>query len=123
MQQVFAQLAVELHKGERWWLTDQEERWLEKHNRDHRSVSDIQELVLDALDLDIPEESRPAMTPTEVLIKVGFDRPTNPQAKECAGVLRECLGQPKKNHGQMKWRVPLRGCKQFPSLTSPDDDY
>lgn len=124
MQQVFAQLAVEIHKAEGWWLTDQEERWLEEHNRDHRSVSAIRERVLAVLDLDrINEVGLDAMSSTEVLRKIDIDNPTNPQHKDCCGVLREYLGEPKRIRGTNKWRVPLRGGKNFPSLVSPDDDY
>lgn len=121
MQQLFAQLAVDFQKGEPWWLTQKEEQWLEEHNKDHRRVSVIRDRVLEALDLDLPEESRPAMTTTEVLQKVGINKPTNPQAKECAGALRECLGEPKKINGKMKWRVPLRVDQWSPSFRQDDD--
>jgi len=108
-QQLFAQLAVVFHKGEQWWLSPEEEQWLELMNNDHRRVSVVRERVTAAIDTNLSEESRPAMTTTEVLIKVGIEHPTNPQCKECCGVLREILGQPKRYRGQMKWRVPLRG--------------
>jgi putative DNA primase/helicase len=123
MQQVFAQLAVVFHKGEPWWLTEHEEQWLEEQNKDHRRVSVIRERVMAALDLDMPLERRPAMSSIEVLRRIGIDNPTNPQCKECCGVLREHLGEPRKNHGQMKWRVPLHGVNLPPPLNKSDDDY
>ena len=108
MQQVFAQLAVDFHKGERWWLTEQEEQRLEEQNKDHRRVSVIREHILDGVDPSIPPEKRKAMTAAQVLKTLGFERPTNTQAKECAAVLRELYGEPKRIRGQSKWRVPLR---------------
>lgn len=38
MQQVFAQLAVDLENGEEWWLTPDEETMLEYRNQRHRAV-------------------------------------------------------------------------------------
>jgi hypothetical protein len=123
MQQVFAQLAVDFHKNEPWWLTPEEEQWLELQNMDHRRISVVRERVMAAIDLDIALDKRPAMTPTEVLTSVGFDRPTNTQAKECAGVLREQFGDSKRINGSNKWRVPLRNTISTPSLRIDDDDY
>lgn len=39
MQQLFAQLAVVFEQGERWWLIEREEQWLEEMNKDRRTVS------------------------------------------------------------------------------------
>lgn len=122
MQQVFAQLAVDFQKGESWWLTQEEERRLEEQNKDHRRVSVIRDWILEALDLDLPEEGRVAMNTTEVLQKVGIKKPTNPQAKECVAVLREHLGEPKKIRGQTKWRVPLRQDQWSPSFRKDGGD-
>ena len=47
------------------------------------------------------------MTPTELLILIGVNNPTNAQAKECAGVLRELLGESKRINGYNKWYVPV----------------
>lgn len=38
---------------------------------------------------------------------IGVDKPTNPQCKECAGILRTYLGEPKRIQGRDKWRVPF----------------
>jgi hypothetical protein len=47
------------------------------------------------------------MTAIEVLEEVGVQRPTNPQCKECASILRELYGDPRKVHGRYVWRVAL----------------
>jgi putative DNA primase/helicase len=107
MQQVFAQLAVDLRNGRQWWLTPDEERMLADENRGHRAVNVIEEKLLGEFDRDIPEEKWLNLSAIEVLRRIGYDKPTNPQCRECGGVLREHLGDPKKIQGIMKWRVPM----------------
>jgi len=109
MQQVFAQLAVDFHKGEQWWLNQHEEALLESCNRDHLNVSVIRERLMDVVDLElIGNSDNPAMKPIEVLEMLGYNNPTNPQCKECGGILREMFGDPKKINGDYKWRIPLK---------------
>lgn len=122
MQQLFAQLAVDFHNDNQWWLTQEEEQWLEFMNKSHRRVSVVRERVLVALDFNLPLEKRPAMTSTEVLINVGIDRPTNSQCKECCAVLREQFGESKRVRGADKWHVPLRNAMAPPPLRNLNDD-
>lgn len=108
MQQVFAQLSVELDEGARWWLTEEEGRLLDDYNRRHRTMSAIEEQLLDALDLErAGAPDLPAVTCRELLVLIGITNPTNPQFKECASVLREYLGESRRINGRDKWRVPL----------------
>lgn len=109
MQQVFAQLKLDVDAGEQWWLTSAEEASLEWHNRDHRSVSLMRERLIRRLDLAHDSQlARVAMGTTEVLSKLGYLNPTNGDAKEVTGLLRELLGPSKKVNGTQKWRVPWR---------------
>lgn len=109
MQQVFAQLAVDYNNGLHWWLTRNEEKLLEKHNADHRIISVIREKVLEYIDpARMNESNQPAMKAIDVLFAIGIDRPSNSQCKECAAVLRELLGDPKRIKGENKWRIPKR---------------
>lgn len=108
MQQLWAQLAEELGKGGEWWLTKDEEQLLAEYNRRHRTVSAIEEMVLDALDLEFEDLwDCPALTPRQLLVLLGIAFPSNPQCKECGAVLREYLGDPKRIQGRDRWRVPL----------------
>jgi putative DNA primase/helicase len=108
MQQVFAQLASEVAKGEQWWLTKDEEAWLEEHNKKHRAVNAVRERILDALDLSrVGEADLPAKTATQVLEFIGIKNPSNIQCKECGAVLREFLGEPTRSQGRDRWRVPF----------------
>ena len=123
MQQVFAQMAVDFHKGEPWWLTQAEEECLEKMNKEHRSVSVIRERVLQAIDLDrVNEEKLPAMSTIELMERAGIKSPTNAQCKECTGILREYLGASKKINGIQKWRIPLREVNLTDVTPGGDDD-
>lgn len=123
MQQLYAQLAIDFEKGAQWWLTQEEELTLEQHNNAHRVVSAVRERILNAV--ETTETSRthlPPMTAIEVLQAIGINFPTNPQCKECAGILRELFGESKKINGKVCWRVPLRHrqAPMAPSLRAPD---
>lgn len=106
MQQVFAQLAVEVRAGAQWWLDQEEEAQLEAWNNRHRLVSVVAERVQEAID---PEaRNRAYLTATQVLQVAGIKDPTNGQAKECGAFLRELYGEPKRVQGRYCWRVSLR---------------
>jgi putative DNA primase/helicase len=123
MQQLFAQMAVEYQKGEQWWLTPQEEQWLDEANKAHRTISVIQEQILGLMDLKRKDDkSNRAMTPTELLIQLGIKNPSNAQAKECAAVLREHLGESKRVGGRNVWRIPLGEAPRFSATTFEIDD-
>lgn len=127
MQQLFAELVVDFEKGTQWWLTSDEEAMLEVQNQNHRSLSVIRERLLELVDLErVGNSDNPAMTSIEVLRELKFEQPTNPQCKECAAILRELFGEPKKINGNMKWRIPLRQhmqpAKSFPIKVLDDSD-
>lgn len=120
MQQLYAQLAVSYEDGEQWWLSSQEESLLELHNREHRSVSVIREMLIEILDLDREVNSNDkAMRAIDVLKEIGIENPSNPQCKECAGILRELIGDPKRIKGETKWRVPLKSDCKVPLKHEP----
>lgn len=108
MQQLFAQLAVDFKAGGEWWLTAEEEQALEERNVVHRAVSVVHDKVLEILDVEgTMTTETSALTATELLSIAGFERPTNPQARECGALLRERYGEPRRINGRDKWRVPL----------------
>lgn len=126
MQQVFAQFVIDFNNGAHWWLTSEEEQLLESQNKHHRVISVIRERVLGVIDRTHNGNVR-ALTPIELLQEIGIQHPTNPQCKECAAVLREFFGDPKRINGANKWRVPLSTKKNFHSPGSAahqgsDDD-
>ena len=109
MQQLFAQLSVLVDQGAEWWLDSEEEALLDLHNRGHRTISAIEDMVLEAIDLERKNEiGLDTYTARQLLVLLGYERPSNPDCKECAGILREYLGESKRINGREKWRVPLR---------------
>ncbi len=121
LQQLYAQLAAQLETGAEWWLTSEEEALLERQNRGHRSISMVEDLLLAAFDLErVGEDGLTAMTPRELLVQLGVERPTNTQCKEAAGVLRNYVGAPKRIQGRDKWRIPFNR-KSEPKWRPPDD--
>lgn len=108
-QQLFAELATHYHSGEQWWLTKEEEMLLEQCNRDHQSISAIQEILMEYLDLNLKgDEKNKNMSNREILSMIGMDKPTNTQFKESAAILRDLIGEPTKINGTLKWRIPLK---------------
>ncbi|MHA6723803.1 VapE domain-containing protein [Sphingomonas sp. RS2018] len=110
MQQLFAQLAVDFHAGERWWFDKAQEAELEAWNDRHRTTSIIREAISEFVNIDA-EEKEPMMrrmTAKELLIELGFDSPTTAQAREAGSVLRAHFGPPKKSKGFFRWNLPIR---------------
>lgn len=109
MQQLFAQLAVDVDADEEWWLNEHQERMLEHYNRSHRSVSVVAERLAEIVDMDGNDTDKTVRLTASGLLRLsGIDRPSNAQAKECGAILRELYGEPKKIRGEMKWPVRLR---------------
>ena len=109
MQQLFAQLAAEFEKGEPWWLTQEEEAMLAEVNKMHKGYSIVREKLEAFVDFDEePCAQDERYTASEILEQTGIKDPTNGQAKECAAILREHFGDPKKLRGIYKWQLPSR---------------
>jgi hypothetical protein len=108
MRQVWAQVAVAFNQGAEWWLSKDEEALLETHNRKHRSVSAIRELLTSKFVWDMPEQDWLFCSPIEVLRVFGIRLPGNRQCKECADFLREHFGPERKRNGKVGWLVPIR---------------
>lgn len=108
MQQLFAQLKVRLDGGAQWWLTSQEEERLSEYNHQHRSVSAIEERLLDYIDVEaIRDGNGTYMTAMEVLKAVDVRHPSNRQCQEVGALLRGLMGAPKRVKGRDRWRVPV----------------
>ncbi|MBO9722992.1 MAG: hypothetical protein J7530_01320 [Novosphingobium sp.] len=106
MQQVFAQTSLDVKRGEQWWLTQAEDQALAAYNLKHRAVSAIAERIKDFLNIEASGGSVGTyMTATELLTAMGTTNPSNPQAKEAGGTLRELFGPPKRVNGKDKWKL------------------
>ncbi len=120
MQQTFAQLAVDVNDGAQWWLTGDEERLLEQHNSQHRSISLIRERLMEVVDLNrAGEPGLPAIGTVEMLQKIGVTHPSNGDTKELTAILRELFGESKRHGGTQKWRIPFRAQAEFVAVEIP----
>lgn len=106
LPQLWAQLFVLYQQGNQWWLTQAQERSLEKNNRNHQAISSIEERIYSYYDFDHDGCDIERLTATEVLQNVDINRPTNSQCREAGKAIRSLFGEPKKNRGLMKWALP-----------------
>ena len=103
------QVSLDIQQGAQWWLTNDEEKLLEHHNSQHRSISLVRERLMEILDLKrVGEPGLAAMGTVETFAKMGVLYPSNGDTKELTAILRELLGPSKKHNGTLKWRIPLR---------------
>lgn len=92
MQQVWAQVYAEHYaKGEQWHLTQEEQERLDRANGQFREISPIEELLPIRFDLNAPPNTE--LTATQVLLHLGYDKPTRAQQLEAGAALKN-LGVP-----------------------------
>lgn len=120
MQQVWAQVKTLYESGEQYRLSRDEMNMLNTQNVEHEEVSPVEELVLSRFDWK-NEITRP-MTATEILIAIGYDRPTKAQKNEAGIVLRKLLGcEPRKSGGRRVFDMPAS--MAIRSAGGGDDSY
>lgn len=93
MQQVWAELLTHYLKGERWYLTREEQAMLSDVNEEHEQTDPVEEQILAAFDWDKPSIQGHKMTASEVLIAIGYDKPTKAQATDASEILRRLTGK------------------------------
>jgi hypothetical protein len=62
--------------------------------------------VFSGLDWDASKDKWSKQTATQVLQELGYERPSNNNARECGAALRERLGESKKTGGNRVWICP-----------------
>ena len=106
MQQAWSQAKRLWASGEQHRLTREELDRLNATNAEHQEPNTVEELILARFDWTSEQRSN-LLSATEVLLHIGFDRPTNPQAKSAGVVLRKLTGEePHKSHGRMVFKMP-----------------
>lgn len=109
MQQLFAQMAVELSNGAQWWLTDDENDLLEQCNQKFRAVSKVRDKINQFVDTSrMPSSDDRQFTATSLLAEFDMKNPTNAECRECGTILREIFGSEHIAAGAKSWRVPLK---------------
>lgn len=106
MQQLWAEVTSWYVAGERWWLDREEEERLERLNGQHQVTDPIGELITLKYG-DAPASTpRTPMTATEVLIEIGYDRPSKANLNEAAKALRAIFGDAKRTNAGRFFMVP-----------------
>lgn len=104
VQQLWAEMLHYLRNGDQWWLTPDEEAKLDYHNDYYRRIDPVEDLI--ASKYDVQSARTRKMTAAEVLIEVGFDRPTNGQAQKASQVLKRLFGDPVRSNGKTWFSMP-----------------
>lgn len=106
VQQVWAQAFDLWRAGEQHPLTRYEMDLLNGANDAHTEISPVEELFLARFEWGTSMRSH-AMTATEALIAVGYDRPNRQQTREAGMILRKLTGgEPRKSNGNQVFDLP-----------------
>lgn len=104
VQQLWAEAFSWFSAGERWWLDRDEEAQLNESNRNYEKANPIEELLLSKYDLNKPRLRR--LTATEILIELGYERPTRVMLNEAGTCITKVFGECKKSNGRKVFDVP-----------------
>jgi putative DNA primase/helicase len=109
MQQVWAEVyADQYRRGETWYLTPDEMQMLNDHNRDHEVLDPVRERLTTRYDWQSSTYEWRWMTATDVMMEIGYDKPTRADVTQCGQLLKELSGgQTRKSNGRHLSRVPL----------------
>lgn len=108
MQQLWAEVYTWFKNKEEWWLSDVEEMKLKKSNDDHQQSHPVDELIMSRYNFGSP--IRRSLSTTEVLIELGFERPTKTQLNDATALMEKRFGKKVRSNGNRVYKVPpLRG--------------
>jgi putative DNA primase/helicase len=107
VQQLWAEVAHLYESGERWWLEREEEALLEAANREHEATDPVEEQILSAFNWDDPKAiGGKEMTATDVLLAIGYDKPTRQAATHASTILKKLAGEPKRKNSGRYFQMP-----------------
>lgn len=119
MQQLWAEVKTLFDQGESWFLDKQEMSILNDHNEGFTGVDSVQERIGSDLAWASSQEFWMWKTVTQVLIELGYERPTRSELNSAGAELRKRNGGlSKKNDGRIQLKVPLRLGSSTPLIPS-----
>ena len=115
VQQLWAQVKAQYDKGARWKLTKEEVGVLNEYNEGFKAADPIEELILKHYDPSQDLYRGNKMSASDVLISIGYERPTLKQARDCATYLRKIFKQePTRNGGRLVFDLPGKKDTGYP---------
>jgi hypothetical protein len=106
VQQAWAQALQLWRDGEPHALTRDELARLNTANEAHTEISPVEELLASKYDWTNGWRGH-ALTATEALIAIGYDRPNRAQTREAGMILRKLTGgEPRRSHGREVYDMP-----------------
>ncbi|MBF9235565.1 VapE domain-containing protein [Microvirga alba] len=101
MQQVWAEALHLYRQGEGYYLTPDEMAALNNHNEQFMAIDPIEERLQTRLAWEAARVHWTWKTSTEILLKVGVERPNQADATKCAHIMRKLNGgEGKRSHGK-----------------------
>lgn len=105
MQQLWAQVFEQMYRqGEQWHLTSAEESLLWAGNDQFREISPIEEMIPLRFDLNVKPQQE--ATATQVLLALGFDKPTRTQQIETGQALKSLGVKSRRKGGRTIYHLP-----------------
>lgn len=105
MQQLWAQVFEQMYRqGEQWHLTSAEESLLWAGNDQFREISPIEEMIPLRFDLNVKPQQE--VTATQVLLALGFDKPTRAQQIETGQALKSLGVKSRRKGGRTLYHLP-----------------
>ncbi len=107
MQQVWAEVYQLLKSGHSYYLTPEEMDCLNSHNESFQVIDPVEERIQSKLAWEAPPVEWVWHTATEVLLRIGIDRPTQSDATKAANTIRKMNGgNNRKSNGKNLLLVP-----------------
>lgn len=114
MQQVWAEFYSMWKSGEGYYLTNDEVNELNEHNESFTAVDPIEDRILTRLQWDSEPIDWRWATATDLLMDIGFDRPTRADATSCAAFIRKHNGsQGRRSNGKTLLYAPRKVPQAF----------
>jgi putative DNA primase/helicase len=109
MQQLWAQVTAEFHKGARHLLSRDEVAKLNERNEQFSAMDPIEDIIRSTYDWDT-KANWTNKTATDVLLEIGYDKPTKVHKNSASAALKRLSGKESQRStgGRRVYEVPAR---------------